>query len=139
MVFSKNISLSYDFNDNEKVNAELVVIVKCGKKFNGVTKDSNFDGGNKVEIIIFGREMKDFSVNEILFLLCKKSYNDDFRTFRQNFQKASETDLKTLFDEAKKGKELADLLQHFNINETSEGVEGNTIYEFKRMEKINQI
>ena len=132
MVFSKNISLSYDFNDNEKVNAELVVIVKCGKKFNGVTKDSNFYGGNKVEIILFGREMKDFSVNEILFLLCKKSYNDDFRTFRQNFQKASETDLKTLFDEAKKDKELADLLQHFNIDETSEGLEGNTIYEFKR-------
>ena len=76
--------------------------------------------------------MKDFSVNEILFLLCKKSYNDDFRIFRQNFQKASETDLKTLFDESNKDKELADLLQHFNIDETSEGLEGNTIYEFKR-------
>ena len=52
--------------------------------------------------------------------------------FRQNFQKASETDLKTLFDEAKKDKELADLLQYFNIDETTEGIKGNTRYEFKR-------
>ena len=105
-------------------------IETSGKKYNGVTKESN--GGTKVEIILFGREMREFSVNEILFLLCKKSYNDDFTKFRQNFQKASETDLKTLFYEAKKDKELADLLQHFNIDETSEGVEGNTRYEFKR-------
>ena len=131
-ILKNNISLSDDFSDNEKVNAELEAIEKSGKKFNGGTKESNFDGGNKVEIILFGREMKDFSVNEILFLLCKKSYDDDFRTFRQNFQKASETDLKTLFDEAKKDKEFSDLLQHFNIDETSEGVEGNTRYEFKR-------
>ena len=46
-------------------------------------KESDFDGGNKVEKILFGRVIKDFSVNEILFLLCKKSYNDDFRKFRQ--------------------------------------------------------
>ena len=131
-ILKNNISLSDDFSDNEKVNAELEAIEKSGKKFNGVTKESNFDGGNKIEIILFGREMKDFSVNEILFLLCKKPYNDDFRTFIENFQKASETDLKTLFDEAKKDKELADLLQHFNIDETSEGVEGNIRYEFKR-------
>ena len=76
--------------------------------------------------------MREFSVNEILFLLCKTSYNDDFRKFRQNFQKASDTDLRILFAEAKKDKELANLLQHFNINETSEGIEGNIIYEFKR-------
>ena len=62
----------------------------------------------------------------------KKSYNDDFRKFRQNFQKASDTDLRILFAEAKKDKELANLLQHFNINENSDGVEGNIRYEFKR-------
>ena len=130
-ILKNNISLSDDFSDNEKVNAELEEIEKSGKKFN-VTKESNFDGGYKIEIILFGREMREFSVNEILFLLCKKSYDVDFRTFRKNFQKASETDLKTLFDEAKKDKEFSDLLQHFNIDETSEGVEGNTRYEFKR-------
>ena len=130
-ILKNNISLSDDFSDNEKVNAELEEIEKSGKKFN-VTKESNFDGGYKIEIILFGREMREFSVNEILFLLCKKSYDVDFRTFRKNFQKASETDLKTLFDEAKKDKEFSDLLQHFNRDETSEGVEGNTRYEFKR-------
>ena len=76
--------------------------------------------------------MKDFSVNEILFLLCKKSYDVDSKKFRENFQKASKIDLKTLFIEAKKDKEFADLLQHFNINENSDGVEGNIRYEFKR-------
>ena len=76
--------------------------------------------------------MKDFSVNEILFLLCKKSYDVDFKKFRENFQKASKKDLKTLFIEAKMDKEFADLLQHFNINENSDGVEGNIRYEFKR-------
>ena len=131
-ILKNNISLSDDFSDNEKVNAELEEIEKSGKKINGVTKESNFDGGYKIEIILFGREMREFSVNEILFLLCKKSYDVDFRTFRENFQKASEKDLKTLFDEAKKDKEFSDLLQHFNIDETSEGVEGNTRYEFKR-------
>ena len=40
--------------------------------------------------------------------------------------------MKILFDEAKKDKEFDDLLQHFNIDETSEGLEGNTGYEFKR-------
>ena len=131
-ILKNNISLSDDFSDNKEVNDELEQIEKRGIKFNRVTKESNFDGGNKVEIILFGREMREFSVNEILFLLCKKSYNDDFRKFRENFQKASETDLKTLFAEAKKDKELADLLQYFNINETSEGIEGNIRYEFKR-------
>jgi len=131
-ILKNNISLSDDFSDNEQVKAELEQIETSGKKFNGVTKKSYYDGGTKVEIILFGREMREFSVNEILFLLCKKSYNDDLRKFRQNFQKASETDLKTLFAEAKKDKELADLLQYFNINETSEGIEGNISYEFKR-------
>ena len=131
-ILKNNISLSDDFSDNEKVKVELKQIETSGKKFNGVKKKSYYDGGTKVEIILFGREMREFSVNEILFLLCKKSYNDDFRKFRQNFQKASETDLKTLFAEAKKDKELADLLQYFNINETSEGIEGNISYEFKR-------
>ena len=133
-ILKNNISLSDDFSDNEKVNAELEAIEKSGKKFNGGTKESNFDGGNKVEIILFGREMKDFSVNEILFLLCKKSYDDDFRIFRQNFQKASETDLKTLFDEAKKDKELADLLQHFNIDETSDALKVILYMNLREME-----
>ena len=131
-ILKNNISLSDDFSDNKKVKDELEQIEKSKKKINGVTKESNFDGGNKVEKILFGRIMNDFSVNEILFLLCKKSYDDDFRTFRQHFQKASKTDLKTLFDEDKKDKEFADLLQHLNIDETSEGIEGNTRYEFKR-------
>ena len=131
-ILKNNISLSDDFSDNEKVKVELKQIETSGKKFNEVKKKSYYDGGTKVEIILFGREMREFSVNEILFLLCKKSYNDDFTKFRQNFQKASETDLKTLFAEAKKDKELADLLQYFNINETSEGIEGNISYEFKR-------
>ena len=131
-ILKNNISLSDDFSDNKEVNDELEQIEKRGIKFNRVTKESYYDGGTKVEIILFGREMREFSVNEILFLLSKKSYNDDFRKFRENFQKASETDLKTLFAEAKKDKELADLLQYFNINETSEGIEGNIRYEFKR-------
>ena len=131
-ILKNNISLSDDFSDNKEVNDELEQIEKRGIKFNRVTKESYYDGGTKVEIILFGREMREFSVNEILFLLSKKSYNDDFRKFRQNFQKASEIDLKILFAEAKKDKELADLLQHFNINETSEGIEGNIRYEFKR-------
>ena len=131
-ILKNNISLSDDFSDNKEVNDELEQIEKRGIKFNRVTKESYYDGGTKVEIILFGREMREFSVNEILFLLSKKSYNIDFRKFRENFQKASETDLKTLFAEAKKDKELADLLQYFNINETSEGIEGNIRYEFKR-------
>ena len=131
-ILKNNISLSDDFSDNKEVNDELEQIEKRGIKFNRVTKESYYNGGTKVEIILFGREMREFSVNEILFLLSKKSYNDDFRKFRENFQKASETDLKTLFAEAKKDKELADLLQYFNINETSEGIEGNIRYEFKR-------
>ena len=63
-ILKNNISLSDDFSDNEKVKAELEEIEKRGKKINGVTKESNFDGGNKIEIILFGLEMKDFSINQ---------------------------------------------------------------------------
>jgi hypothetical protein len=131
-ILYQNISLSDDFSGNDKVKDELELIEESGKEFNGKIEEFYYDGGAKVEIILFGREMKDFSVNEILFLLCKKSYDVDFKKFRENFQKASKIDLKTLFIEAKKDKEFADLLQHFNINENSDGVEGNIRYEFKR-------
>ena len=131
-ILYQNISLSDDFSGNDKVKDELELIEESGKEFNGKIEEFYYDGGAKVEIILFGREMKDFSVNEILFLLCKKSYDVDFKKFRENFQKASKIDLKTLFTEAKKDKEFADLLQHFNINENSDGVEGNIRYEFKR-------
>ena len=131
-ILYQNISLSDDFSGNDKVKDELELIEESGKEFNGKIEEFYYDGGAKVEIILFGREMKDFSVNEILFLLCKKSYDVDFKKFRENFKKASKTDLKTLFIEAKMDKEFADLLQHFNINENSDGIEGNIRYEFKR-------
>ena len=131
-ILYQNISLSDDFSGNDKVKDELELIEESGKEFNGKIEEFYYDGGAKVEIILFGREMKDFSVNEILFLLCKKSYDVDFKKFRENFQKASKIDLKTLFIEAKKDKEFADLLQYFNINENSDVFESNIRYEFKR-------
>ena len=51
-ILKNNISLSDDFSDNEKVNAELVAIEKRGKKFNGLTKESNFDGGG-IKLLFF--------------------------------------------------------------------------------------
>ena len=46
----------------------------------------NLDGGDVIEIILFGRKLEYFTLKEILFLLCKKSYDVDYRTFKNNFK-----------------------------------------------------
>ena len=60
--------------------------------------------------------MNYFSLNEILFLLCRNSYNVDYGTFENNFKNVNDKKLEDLFKEVSNDPDLQNLLEYFNIN-----------------------
>ena len=93
------------------------------------------DGGDILEILIFGRKLEYFTLNELLFLLCKRSYDVDYKTFKKNFKEANEKNLSVLYKEVSKDEELYNFFNTFNIdlNFFKELDEDNQFYfNFKR-------
>ena len=102
--------------------------------------ESKNDGGDKIELLLFGRKMEYFTVKEILFLLNRNSYNVDYKTFRKNFQKVSKTKYNVLYDEVSMDEEFVNLLKNLKINKdyfvTSKESKNNIRYRFKRNGEI---
>jgi len=107
--------------DSIKINKEVLIDLSVIKS-NEVNFNHNImnllknDGGDVLELILFGRKLTYFSLNEILFLLCKNSYNVDYKTFRINFEECQNKSLELLYDKATKDTELLNLMKTFNIN-----------------------
>ena len=74
------------------------------------------DGGDVLELILLGKKLIYFSLNEILFLLCKNSYNVNYENFRKNFLEINNKRLEDLFIEVSKDKELEGLMKYFKID-----------------------
>ena len=74
------------------------------------------EGGDTIELLLFGRKVTSFSLNEILFLLCKNSYDVDYKTFRNNFKEVNNRSLQSLYYEAIKDPELFGLMKNFKID-----------------------
>jgi len=100
------------------------------------------DGGDILEILIFGRKLEYFTLNELLFLLCKSSYNVDYKTFKKNFKEANEKNLSVLYKGVSKDEELYNFFNAFNIdlNFIKELDEDNQFYfNFKRNGDIHSL
>ena len=136
----QNNSLSDSFITNKEVDKELKFIEKNEKELEKRSDESKNDGGDKIELLLFGRKMEYFTVKEILFLLNRNSYNVDYKTFRKNFQKVSKTKYNELYDEVSMDEEFVNLLKNLKINKdyfvTSKKSKNNIRYRFKRNGEI---
>ena len=74
------------------------------------------DGGGILELLLFGKKLTYFTLNESLFLLCKNSYNTDYATFRTNFKEVNNIDLKELFNKVIADEDLLNLMEYFKID-----------------------
>ena len=96
---------------------------------------SSFDGGDMLELMLFGQKLDSFSIKEILFLLCKSSYDVDYKTFNKNFKKVSKIKFDVLLDNASKDLDFCNIMKTFNIDKDyfKKLMKGNNYnYKFKR-------
>ena len=90
----------------------------------------NLDGGDVIEIILFGRKLEYFTLKEILFLLCKKSYDVDYRIFKNNFKEINKKNLLDLYRDVSEDAELNNFLNAFKMDL-------NFFKDLKRPKKLN--
>ena len=103
--FSKELLIDIGFvdKDDKDLEKKIIDLVKL-------------DGGEILEIILFGRKLQYFTLNEALFLLCRKSYDVDYKTFNKNYREVNSKDFFVLFQEVIKDANLINLLKSFNID-----------------------
>ena len=76
----------------------------------------NSDGGEIIEKILFSREMEYTTIKEMLFILCKNSYNVDFKEFKNKFKNIKNIDIEALFYQVSKDNDLLNYLNFLNID-----------------------
>ena len=109
-------SLFKSVNLREEIIDEIKLIASeeiCSNKNENI---SEYDGGDMIELLLFGRKMDNFSIKEILFLLSKSSYDVDYKTFRQNFKKVSNIYFDILYDKVSVNPDLLDIMRTFKMN-----------------------
>ena len=74
------------------------------------------DGGEIIEKILFSRVMEYTTIKEMLFILCKNSYDNDYITFKKKFQEIKKKDIHVLYDEVTKDSILKKYLKFIGIN-----------------------
>ena len=74
------------------------------------------DGGEIIEKILFTRTMEYTTIKEILFILCKFSYDNDYITFKKKFKEINKKDIKILYDEVRKDSDLKIYLDFIGID-----------------------
>ena len=105
-------SLFKSVNLIEEIEDEIKLIASWNKNEN----ISEYDGGDIIELLLFGRKMDNFSIKEILFMLSKSSYDVDYKTFRQNFKKVSNIYFDILYDKVSMNPELLDIMRTFKMD-----------------------
>ena len=103
--FSKELLIDIGFvdKDDKDLEKKIIDLVKL-------------DGGEILEIILFGRKLQYFTLSEALFLLCRKSYDVDYKTFNKNYREVNSKDFFVLFQEVIKDANLINLMKSFNID-----------------------
>ena len=69
------------------------------------------ESGEKVEIALFGSVIKSLTIKEALFILNINNYNQKVETFKENFKKCNDIEVKNLIDAS-----LEQLLNDLGIN-----------------------
>jgi len=110
--------LSYKLNDNSFFksicykNYEVKEFDKEIEQF----KLQKSDGGEIIEKLLFSRVMEYTTIKEMLFILCKFSYDNDYITFKNKFKEINKKDIKTLYDEVIKDSDLKIYLDFIGID-----------------------
>ena len=110
--------LSYKLNDNSFFksicykNYEVKEFDKEIEQF----KLQKSDGGKIIEKLLFSRVMEYTTIKEMLFILCKFSYDNDYITFKNKFKEINKKDIKTLYDEVIKDSDLKIYLDFIGID-----------------------
>ena len=74
------------------------------------------DGGEIFERLLFSRTMTVTDIREMLFILCRSSYNGTYISFNKNFQNISKIDLETVYNEVIKDNYLKEYLAQLEID-----------------------
>ena len=109
---------SYSFQDNDLFNSVCYSnypIHDFETKFiaNNLKK---LDGGNIIEKILFNRIMHETDIREMLFILCKHSYNNNYNEFNKNFRNVSARELEDVYNEVIKDNDLKEYLNYLHID-----------------------
>ena len=110
--------LSYKLNDNSffKSICYKNYEVKGFEKEIQLFNLQKSDGGKIIEKILFSRVMEYTTIKEMLFILCKFSYDNDYITFKKKFKEVNEKDIKFLYDEVTKDYDLKIYLDFIGID-----------------------
>ena len=74
------------------------------------------DGGEIIEKILFSRVMEYTTIREMLFILCKKSYDDDYLAFKQKFKEVKNICVEKLYKEVIQDIDLYNYLNFLGID-----------------------
>ena len=74
------------------------------------------DDGEITEKILFSRVMEYTTIREMLFILCKKSYDDDYLSFKQKFKDVQNIDIEKLYKEVIQDNDLYNYLNFLGID-----------------------
>ena len=74
------------------------------------------DDGEIIEKILFSRVMEYISSKEMLFILCKNSYNDDYLTFKRKFKEVKDMKIEKLYEEVIQDIDLSNYLDFLGID-----------------------
>ena len=109
---------SYSFQDNDLFNSVCYSnypIEDLERMFISYNL-KKLDGGNIIEKILFGKIMHETDIKEILFLLCKHSYNNNYIEFNKNFRNVSTRELDDVYNEVIQDKDLKEYLNYLKID-----------------------
>ena len=113
-------------------NKEIIKEIKLEENNESL---SSIDEGDILEFILFGQILDSFSIKEILFLLCKSSYDVDYKTFNKTFKNVSKIKFDVLLDNVLKDLDFCNIMKTFNIDKEyfKKLMKGNKYnYKFKR-------
>ena len=79
-------------------------------------KLTKLDGGKIIEKLLFSRVLHETDIREMLFILCKNSYNNSYQDFQKNFKNITKRDLNDVYNEMIKDDDLRDFLEDIHID-----------------------
>ena len=109
---------SYSFKNNDLFNSVCYINFPIKELKNEYINKKliNLDGGNIIEKLLFSRVLHETDIREMLFILCKNSYNDNFNEFQKRFKNITKRELNDVYYEAIKDNDLRDFLEELHID-----------------------
>ena len=81
-----------------------------------IKKLAKLDGGNIIEKLLFSRVLHETDIREMLFILCKNSYNNSYQTFQKNFKNIAKRELDDVYNEIIEDDDLRYFLEDIHID-----------------------